>query len=172
MDYIVIEGVPPYDGRWEFDLEGRELTTREWGWIKRFSGYLPLTIDEGLSDPELIVVWACVALTRAQKATPAEVPQLFERLIDAPYGSTFTLETDVVEEEVEESRPSSVKLERERRLFWSRFDAELGDIGAAPESLWDARLGYFGVRAEEVGERTPGQLMGCVDLFQAMHGGE
>ena len=40
-------GVPPYDGRYDFDLEGRELTTREWGWIKRLSGYLPLTIEEG-----------------------------------------------------------------------------------------------------------------------------
>ena len=65
MDYIVIEGVRPYDGRYEFDLEGRELTTREWGWIKRLSGYLPLTIEEGLTDPELITVFACIALRRA-----------------------------------------------------------------------------------------------------------
>ena len=105
MDYIVIEGVPPYDGRWEFDLEGRELTTREWGWVKRLSGYLPLTIDEGLSDPELIVVFACVALRRASKVEIKDVPAVFEQLSDAPFGSAITMETDVAEKEAEESHP-------------------------------------------------------------------
>ena len=104
MDYIVIEGVPPYDGRWEFDLEGRELTTREWGWIKRLSGYLPLTIDEGLADPELIIVFACIALRRASAVESREVTDLFERLSDAPFGSAITMETDR-EEEVEEAGP-------------------------------------------------------------------
>ena len=98
MDSVVIEGVPPYDGRWP--LEGQELTTREWGWIKRLSGYLPLTIDEGYGDPELITVFACIALTRAQKATPAEVPRLWERLIDVPYRRAIRLEAD--EEKVED----------------------------------------------------------------------
>ena len=46
MDWLTIKGVPPWDGRYEFDLEDRELTTREWGWIKRWSGYLPLTVAE------------------------------------------------------------------------------------------------------------------------------
>ena len=56
MDWIVIDGAPPYDGRYMFDLAGQELTTREWGWIKRLSGYLPLTLDEGFKggDPELL----------------------------------------------------------------------------------------------------------------------
>ena len=35
-----------------------------------------------------------------------------------------------------------------------------------PEALWDARLGYFGIRPAEVGELTPAQLIGCVDLFR------
>ena len=74
MDYIVIEGVPPYDGRYEFDLEGRELTTREWGWIKRHSGYLPLTIEDGFTDPELVTVFAAIALRRAGKVEAREVP--------------------------------------------------------------------------------------------------
>jgi hypothetical protein len=47
MDTIVISGVKPYDGRYEFEL-GDELTTREWGWIKRLSGYLPSTLDDQL----------------------------------------------------------------------------------------------------------------------------
>ena len=103
MDYIVVEGVRPYDGRYEFDLAGQELTTREWGWIKRLSGYLPLTVEEGLSDPELIVVFAVIALRRAGKVEPRDVPSVFEQLSDAPFGSAITMETDV--EEVEETSP-------------------------------------------------------------------
>ena len=99
MDRIVIEGVHPYDGRWDFDLVGRELTTREWGWIKRLSGYLPLTIEEGFSDPELITVFAAIALRRAGRIEPREVPEVFERLSDAPFGSAITLETEEAEED-------------------------------------------------------------------------
>ena len=51
-------------------LEGRELTTREWGWIKRLSGYLPLNIEDGLGDPELVIVFAAIALRRAGKVEP------------------------------------------------------------------------------------------------------
>ena len=105
MDYIVVEGVRPYDGRYEFDIAGQELTTREWGWIKRLSGYLPLTVEEGFSDPELIVVFAAIALRRAGKVEPRRrCPQVFERLSDAPFGSAITMETEV-EEEVEAERP-------------------------------------------------------------------
>jgi hypothetical protein len=98
MDHIVIAGVAPYEGRWEFDLDQRELSTREWGWIKRLAGYLPLTIEEGLTDPELIVVFACIALRRAGKVEPGDVPRVFEQLSDAPFGSAITMETDVAEE--------------------------------------------------------------------------
>ena len=69
MDYLTIEGVKPYDGRYEFDIENHALTTREWGWIKRHSGYLPLTIADGYAgaDPELYAVFAVIALCRAGK---------------------------------------------------------------------------------------------------------
>ena len=103
MDYLVIENIPPYEGRWPFDLERAELTTREWGWVKRLSGYLPLTIEEGLADPELITVFACIALRRAGKVDVQGVPALFDRLSDAPFGSAITMETDA--EEVEEPSP-------------------------------------------------------------------
>ena len=46
MNHLIITGVPPYDGRYEFDME-RDFTTREWGWLKRLAGYLPLNIEEG-----------------------------------------------------------------------------------------------------------------------------
>ena len=100
MDRIVVEGVQPYDGRWDFDLVGRELTTREWGWIKRLAGYLPVDLDEKeLGDPELITVFAAIALRRAGRIEAREVPQAFERLSDAPFGSAITLETEEAEED-------------------------------------------------------------------------
>ena len=39
-----------------------------------------------------------------------------------------------------------------------------------PVRLWDARLGFFAVRPDDVDDMTPAQLLGCVDLFAAMHG--
>jgi hypothetical protein len=101
VDYIVISGVAPWDGRYEFDLENRELTTREWGFIKRLAGYLPLDIDNGLAkaDPELFCVFALIALRRAGKVEARDVPSIYERLTDAPFGSTITLEAATVEED-------------------------------------------------------------------------
>ena len=106
MDWLILEHVPPYDGRYEWDLEGRELTTREWGWIKRLAGYLPLNIEDGLGDPELIAVFATIALRRAGKVETAEVPRAFEYLSDAPFdGSRIRLETDTVEAEDDAGPP-------------------------------------------------------------------
>ena len=101
MDYLTIEGVKPYDGRYEFDLENRALTTREWGWIKRHSGYLPLTIDEGFrgADPELYAVFAVIALHRAGKIDARDAGDMYERIADAPFGATITLEGDEAVEE-------------------------------------------------------------------------
>lgn len=108
MDYIALEGIAPYDGRYEFDIGERELTTREWGWIKRLSGYLPLTIEQGFvgADPELIAVFAAIALRRAGKIEARELPQVFEQLADAPFGATIRLEAGV-EQEAESSPPES-----------------------------------------------------------------
>jgi hypothetical protein len=96
VDWIVIDGVRPYDGRFEFDIAGQEFTTREWGWIKRLSGYLPLTIEQGFSDgdAELFCAFAVVAMHRAGTIDRRDVPDVFERLADAPFGSTVTLESD------------------------------------------------------------------------------
>ena len=106
MDYIVLEGVKPYDGRYEFDLD-LDFTTREWGWIKRLSGYMPLTIGPGLDgrDPELFAVFAAIAMVRAGKIEKQEVPEVFERLSDAPFGTTVQFEGEPVEEEDEASPP-------------------------------------------------------------------
>ena len=96
----MITGVPPWDGRYPFDIADNEPTTREWGYIKRFSGYLPTTVEDGLkgADPELICAFAVIALRRAGKATNEDVPGLYERLADAPFGAAVQLETDSTEE--------------------------------------------------------------------------
>jgi hypothetical protein len=96
MNWLVIEGVKPWDGRYEFDLDRQELTTREWGFIKRYSGYLPTTLEEGIegADPEFFCVVAVIALRRAGRIGNADVQQTFDRFADAPFGTTIRLEGD------------------------------------------------------------------------------
>jgi hypothetical protein len=92
---IGITGVKPYDGRYPL-VVGDDMTTVELGWMKRFSGYLPLTVDTGLAggDAELFCVLAAVALCRAGKITADEVPQVFERLSAVSFARMFTLYAD------------------------------------------------------------------------------
>lgn len=99
MDWIVIDSIPPYDGRYQLDLAGDQFTTREWGWVKRLAGYLPGNLEDGLTgmDPELICAFATIALHRAGKVQARDVPDVFERITDAPFGSTIRLETDRAE---------------------------------------------------------------------------
>jgi hypothetical protein len=106
VDYIVIEGVQPYDGRYELDLSG-ELTTREWGWIKRLAGYLPLGLeDDSFSDPELACVLAVIMMRRSGRIQTQEVPGVFERLADAPFGAAITIEADeTAPEETDDASP-------------------------------------------------------------------
>lgn len=88
---LVVSGVKPYDGAYELDLE-QELTTREWGWIKRLAGYLPLAVtDETFGDPELACVLTVIAMRRAGRIGAGEVPGVFDRLADAPFGSAITV---------------------------------------------------------------------------------
>ena len=99
MDWIVVEGLKPWDGR--YPLESLDFTTREWGWIKRLAGYLPATVEDGFrgGDPELISVFALIAMHRAGKLAPAGVPGLYERMQDAPLGATLRLESDTADQE-------------------------------------------------------------------------
>jgi hypothetical protein len=89
MDYIVLDGVKPYDGRYELDLEQQPFTTREWGWIKRHANYLPLTLWDGFQggDPELFAVFAVIALRRAGRIDATEAQGMFDRLQDTPLGA-------------------------------------------------------------------------------------
>jgi hypothetical protein len=101
MDHLIIEGVKPYDGRYPFDIysEESELSTTEWGVIKRHAGYLPLTASEGFAggDPELFACFAVIALRRAGKIGADEVDAAYQRIADAPFGKTVRIEQDPAE---------------------------------------------------------------------------
>ena len=45
--WLRLDGVKPYDGRYELDLDGQPLTRREWGWIKRNAGVPSAHADSG-----------------------------------------------------------------------------------------------------------------------------
>jgi len=92
---IEISGVKPYDGRYPF-VYGDELTTTELGWIKRFSGYLPLTVDTGIDggDSELFCAFAVIGLCRAGKIEENEAPEVFKRLAGVAFAKMFTLHVD------------------------------------------------------------------------------
>src|SRR3954469_19473391 len=88
---LTVTGVKPYDGSYELELE-QELTTREWGWIKRLAGYLPLAVtDDAFGDPELACVLTVIAMRRTGRIAPGEAPAVFDRLADAPFGSAITV---------------------------------------------------------------------------------
>jgi hypothetical protein len=98
---IAIRGVPPYDGEYELDLN-RAWTTREWNWIKRISGYMPFTVNDGLrgGDPDLFVALAVIGMVRNQKIDRDRAMDVAEALMDVPYdGAAIQL---VVEEETDQ----------------------------------------------------------------------
>ncbi len=92
---IILDGAQPYDGGYELGVL-EEFSSREWGWIKRLTGYLPLTLEEGLTggDPEIVCALAVIALHRAHRVEQADVPAVYERLVDLPFGSTITIEIE------------------------------------------------------------------------------
>jgi hypothetical protein len=105
MDYIVIAGVKPYDGRYEFDPHGGDFTVREWGWIKRLAHHYPATILDGFrnADVELLTTFAVIALHRAGRIDASEAPEMFERFADVDFGSTITFEFDPDQEEADDA---------------------------------------------------------------------
>jgi hypothetical protein len=91
-DRIVIDGLRPWDGSYELDIDEEPLTTTEWGWIKRRAGYLPLTLDaNAFADPELIAVLAAIAVRRGGTVETRDMDDLLDRIFDAPFGPTVTL---------------------------------------------------------------------------------
>ena len=101
-DRFVIKGIKPFDG--EYPLDDSEFTTREWSWIKKISGYLPMTADAGFKggDPELFVALAVIAMVRSERVEKSDTLTVADRLADASFGSSLTFVADEDEEEAED----------------------------------------------------------------------
>lgn len=77
--------VKPYSGDYELDVIEQPLTMLEWRWIKQLSGYLPVTISEGIrgGDPDVQIALAVIALARAGKIAEEHVREAADRLARA-----------------------------------------------------------------------------------------
>ena len=96
MARIVITGIPPYDGDYELDSD-RAFNAREWRWIKKVSGYMPLTVSEGFEggDPDLFVALAIIAMAREGRVTKDEGLRVADVLAEAPFdGAAITMVGD------------------------------------------------------------------------------
>lgn len=101
MTKILITGIRPWDGEYELD-DDRSFNTREWAWIKKVSGYLPLTIQEGFAggDPSLFVALAAIAMCRSGRIERDQGLRVADELSEAPFdGASITLVGDTVEED-------------------------------------------------------------------------
>jgi hypothetical protein len=85
MTDAMIVSVPPYEGEYEFDIEGHPFSTVEWRWIKQIAGYMPLTIEQGWQggDPDLFLAFAVIAMRRSGKITKAEVLEVAGEIEEA-----------------------------------------------------------------------------------------
>lgn len=107
-DKIVIN-VRGYAGEYDFDIDEVPLTNREWQWVKKISGYVPLTIEEGWrgGDPDVFVAFAVVALVRAGKVEKADALTVADKLMDAPFdGAAIMVVGDPAKEEDEQNPPT------------------------------------------------------------------
>jgi hypothetical protein len=94
-DWVELKGAKPWDGRYELEILEQPLTTREWRWVKKYAGYIPMTLTpENWTDPDVVTVLAIIAMHRANRVTEDQIPDLWERLSDLPFGDTIVLTTD------------------------------------------------------------------------------
>ena len=101
MAKMVIQGIRPWDGEYELD-EDRAFNTREWSWIKKTSGYMPLTISDGFGggDPSLFVALAVIAMCRTGKIDRESGLRVAEELAEAPFdGAAISMVGDVSEDD-------------------------------------------------------------------------
>lgn len=140
-EWITLEGVPPYDGRYELAI-GDGLTSREWGWIKRLAGYLPMQVDmDALGDPEFVCVLATIALRRAGRIEIPDVPRAFERLIDAPPEAVFKIEADDDEAE-DDASPPAASSNASERTFGRESKTSSESSEPTPLRIGTPGLGY------------------------------
>lgn len=79
--------VRPYQGEYDLDMDSQPLTMLEWRWVKKISGYMPLTINEGFrgEDPDVYIALAVIAMARADKINDQDAMRAAERLATAPF---------------------------------------------------------------------------------------
>ena len=99
MARIQIKGIRHYDGDYELDTD-RAFNAREWRWIKKVSGYMPLTVGDGFAggDPDLFVALAVIAMCREGKIDRESGLTVADELAEMPFdGAAITLIGDDVE---------------------------------------------------------------------------
>ncbi len=86
-DRIKITGIAAFEGEYDLDIADQPLNALEWRWVKKVSGYLPFTIDDGLAggDPDVVIALAVVAMHRAGKINRDQVLQTADQLADLPF---------------------------------------------------------------------------------------
>lgn len=108
MDKLIVLGVLPLDGEYEFDIAGmltmghpEQLTNREGRRIKLMSGVRAGELSDAFEsgDNDVLIAIAAIVLARAGKRFDEE------RLWDAPMGSGLEF---VIEERVEEEADADV----------------------------------------------------------------
>lgn len=135
-DKIVIRGVKPYDGEYDFELAEEPLTTLEWRWVKKIANYLPLTMEEGWrgGDPDLFVAFAVIALRRAGKIDKQEALAVADRLADAPFdGATISFVGEELEEDGDvDVPPAEVSVSDSPRKDGGSSSSSTSDTPPAP----------------------------------------
>lgn len=96
MDKLVIEGIEPYDGTYEFALDG--FTNRELHRIKKLTGLRAGEFEDAFSalDNDMVVAFAVITLERNGHTVKDDI------LWDAPAGG---IRLEFSEEEVEDDSP-------------------------------------------------------------------
>lgn len=142
---IVLTGVKPYDGEYELNLEDEPLTTLEWRWVKKISGYLPLTMGEGFAgaDPDLVCALAVIALRRHGRIQKEQALAVADRLADVPFdGAAIQLLFDETEDDEEgDVVPPAVAPQTESPR---RSSGEPSRTSSAPPAQNPAPIGMAG----------------------------
>jgi hypothetical protein len=136
VNWIVVHS-KPYAGRYPFDLSD-DFTIKEWGWIKRLTSYMPLTVENGFAggDPELYAALAVVMLVRAGRVEPRDVQDVYDRLSDGTLGTSITVEFDDQAEEEEDADPSTPSS--------SENGTSSGAASTTSSETWPSRRSGFG----------------------------
>lgn len=112
----------PLAGEYNLDVRERPFNADEWRVVKNISGYLPMTMAEGLVglDPDLIIAWACIAMARSGKVKLTAAPLIATMLQKEPWdGSAIVInfgnEEDDEDEEEEEAGTKPTDPSKETR---------------------------------------------------------